>query len=82
LAGKICCGKLKNAIIATLYFFTKGIDALPVETTSRKPNRRGRWGLKDLLFGLFGLVAIGAVTVAAFLAVKLALARYAHLLPW
>ena len=82
MVGKICCAATRNAIIAALYFFAKGIDALPVETTSRKPNRPGRWGLKDLLFGLFGLVAIGAVTLAAFLAVKMALARYEHLLPW
>lgn len=62
--------------------FVKGIDALPVETTKKKQNRRGRWGLKDLIFGLFGLVAIGAITLAAFLAVKWGIARYAHLLPW
>jgi len=55
---------------------------LPVEKTTQKPKRRGRWNLKDLVFGIFGLVAIGAVTLAAFLAVKWALARYAYLLPW
>jgi hypothetical protein len=63
-------------------FFVKGTDALPVETTKKKPKKPGRWGLRDLIFGLFGLAAIGAITLAAFLTVKWAIARYAHLLPW
>ena len=42
----------------------------------KKAKRPGRWTITDLLFGIFGLAAIIAVTYAAFLSVKWATAKY------
>ncbi|MBW2062342.1 MAG: hypothetical protein JRI95_12395 [Deltaproteobacteria bacterium] len=36
----------------------------------KKPKKPGRWNLKDAIIGIFGLVAIIAMTVAAFLAAR------------
>lgn len=42
----------------------------------KKAKKPGRWTITDLLFGVFGLAAIVALTYAAFLAVKWATAKY------
>ena len=48
----------------------------------RTVKKRGRWTIKDIFFGVFGLTAIVAVTLAAFIAAKWALHRWAQYLPW
>lgn len=40
------------------------------EQKERKPIKRGRWTLLDILTAIFGVAAIGALTLAAFMGAK------------